>query len=326
MRSTRFKKLKTFINDKKKTTLIFQILYAIGALFILYMIKQNWNQFVLSISQIKILYIIIPFFLYPLGMIPSAVAWHFLVKLIDRNRILIKDFYLYNLSIFSRHIPGYVWFLGSRSLIYKEENISSVNTIFLTLLETILLSITGFVMAIPLLWSNRYLFPDNTFVLILIFCSLMIFALLLLSLKPSKLLMSRLSKKILSEEFIIPQLKNNNLLFSIISMILAWIGGGILLLFVIRSFIPVQIGFVLFASGIWGFAGAVSLSLGLIVQGLGIREITTALLLSIILTPLQAATASVIFRLLLTVGEIFWVLVFTAILKNYYKSKVFKEK
>lgn len=252
-------------------------------------------------------------------MIPTASAWHFLLKLVDQKRSLIKDIYLYNLSSFSRHIPGYIWFISSRSLIYKEENISSKNTLFLTLLETILLSFTGFVMSLPLIWTNRELFPKNTLILIIMLCFLMIIILLFLSLKPSGLLMRKLSKKILSEEFIIPSIKNVNLLFSIISMWFGWIGGGILLLFVIRSFIPIQLSTILLACGIWGFSGAVSLSLGLIIQGFGIREVTIALLLSTILTPFQALTASIIFRLILILGEIIWVIVISFTLKSYNK-------
>lgn len=317
-------KIFVYINDKNNAKLINKILYAVGTLFLLYLILSNWDQFVFSISQISLPYLLIPLILYPLGMIPTASAYHFLLKLVDQNRSLLNDIFLYSLSLFSRHIPGHIWFISSRSLIYKEENISSKNTLFLTLLETILLSFTGFVMSLPLIWTNRELFPKNTLILIITFCFLMIIILMVLSLKPSGFLMRKLSKKLLSEEFDIPSINNKNLLYSILSMWFGWIGGGILLLFVIRSFIPIQLSTFLMACGIWGFSGAVSLSLGLIISGFGIREVTIALLLSTILTPFQALTASIIFRLILILGEMIWVIVFSICLKSYKKTLNFR--
>lgn len=325
MKISKLQRLKEIINDNNKTKLIYKFLYAIGLIFILFFIFQNRAQFVESLSKINIGFLLIPIILYPIGMIPTATAWHFLLKLIDQDRIILKDIYLYNLSIFSRHIPGYIWFLGSRSLVYKKENISNKNSIFLTILETILLSITGFVLSLPLIWTNRNLFPDNVIILITAFCILMIVLIITISLERTRLMIKRLSPKILTEEYIIPSIKNKNLLFSMINMFIGWIGGGILLLFVIQSFIPIQLDTVLLACGIWGFSGAVSLSLGIVIQGFGIREITIALLLSVILTPFQAASASIIFRLIITIGEILWVNVISLIYKYFYKRKKITE-
>lgn len=321
MKVVKLQSLKELINDNNRIKLIYKFLYTIGLLFILFFIFQNRAQFVKSLSQINIVFLLIPIILYPIGMIPTATAWHFLLKLIHQDRLILKDIYLYNLSIFSRHIPGYVWFLGSRSLVYKKENISNKNTMFFTILETFLLSITGFVLSLPLIWSNRNLFPDNTIILITAFCILIIIIIIIISLEPTRLLIKRISPKILPEEYVIPSIRNKNLVFAMITMFIGWIGGGILLSFVIRSFIPIQLNTVLLACGIWGFSGAVSLSLGIVIQGFGIREITIALLLSVILPPIQAASASILFRLVITIGEIIWVNIISLLYKYYNKSK-----
>ncbi|GEM_PF-4415419 len=312
-------KIKKLLNVKK-INLLYKLLYAIGFIFLVIFILQNKEQLFLSLSQLNIINLIYSFILYPIGMIPTAMAWHYLLKTIDQNRKILKDIYLYNLSLFSKHIPGYIWFLGSRSLVYKNENISNINTIFLTFLETFMLSITGFILSLPLIWSNRDLFPEITLKFIFLFCISIMMIILLISLDPTRRILKRITKKIIPEDYVFTSLKNKNFLFSLLIMFVGWIGGGIMLLFVIRGFIPIQFNTLLLACGIWGFSGAVSLSLGVVFHGFGIREITTALLLSVILTPIQAASASVIFRIVLSIAELFWVTVISYLGGYFYNN------
>lgn len=309
------------IGNNNRIKLIYKLLYAIGLLFIIIYLFKNQDQFLNSISQINLYFLIFPIILYPVGLIPTAIAWHFLLKMINEERTAIYDIYLYSLSIFSKHIPGYIWFLGSRSLVYKKENISNKNTIFLTILESILLSISGFILSLPFILVNRNLFSKNSLLFLISFCLIMILLFFGLTITPAKSFIKKISLKLFSEDYSIPNLLNKYVFYSVLSMFFGWIGGGLLLLFIIRCFIPVQFTSFLLACGIWGFSGAVSLSLGVLIQGLGIREITMALLLTVVLTPIQAASASILFRVILLIGEIFWVIIITYGYNFFYKKR-----
>jgi len=65
--------------------------------------------------------------------------------------------------------------------------------------------------------------------------------------------------------------------------------------------------------GAWAASGAISLSAGLLVSGMGLREVTLTVLLGY-LVPLPVAVAiSLLFRVLLMVGEFVWALIFAAL-------------
>jgi hypothetical protein len=94
---------------------------------------------------------------------------------------------------------------------------------------------------------------------------------------------------------------------------LAWIGGGLVLYVLANAVMPVPPTYIPALIGAWAASGAVSLSAGLLVSGMGLREVTLTVLLGS-LVPLPVAVAiSVLFRVLLMLGEFVWALVFAAL-------------
>jgi hypothetical protein len=112
------------------------------------------------------------------------------------------------------------------------------------------------------------------------------------------------------------QIAKREMILSLFWMFIAWIGGGFLLFTLARGFLPLDWSHLPSMVGIWGGAGAISLSLGALIQGMGLREITLAALLSSIMPMLHAIVISIAFRLALTVGEILWVAIFAWITRT----------
>ncbi len=86
-----------------------------------------------------------------------------------------------------------------------------------------------------------------------------------------------------------------------------------LLLVVINAVTPIGLASLPMIIGMWGVAGAVSLTLGIGIQGMGIREITLTALLSLVIPPPSALFVAVAFRVILTASEVFWALVFAGV-------------
>jgi hypothetical protein len=103
-------------------------------------------------------------------------------------------------------------------------------------------------------------------------------------------------------------LGSRDVLYLLGTSTLAWIGGGWLLYLVSRAVTTVPFMELPHLIGIWGAAGAVSLVAGFLVQGMGLREVTLTMLLTQFMPLPVAALVSVLFRLLLTVGEVLWAL------------------
>jgi hypothetical protein len=287
----------------KQIILVFTVLISIA--FIAYSLISNWNALSTQHWEVDFRYILLAILLYPAGFLPTAAAWHKLVQALGIRESFRTNLRMYSLSTLPRHIPGFVWFVSSRTLLYQDLGIPSAVTVAATIAETGLLVLTGFIIAISSLVFG--LDSLSGFPAIRIVSGLALFFLILLVASTSKLnkiLYTYLSRKNVEK---IPQLNQKELIWSLIWMFVAWSGGGLLLFILSRAIIPVQWSLLPALIGMWGIAGAVSMSIGIGIQGMGIREVTLGALLTTIFPPLVAIVLTIAFRLVLTIGEFLWV-------------------
>jgi hypothetical protein len=208
-------------------------------------------------------------------------------------------------SSLPRRIPGAVWYIASRAHLYNKEGVARSVTMVGTLLETVLLIASGLlVYLMSLLFpvsakSVGHLSPGT---------ALLLLAPLLIVLHPA--VFNRLFGYLLRKFHYTGELsltsRRNAVLVLIYS--LAWILGGIDLYLLANAIHPVPLEFLPAVIGAWAASGAISLVSSYLIQGLGVAEVTLALLLSTFL-PLPVSIAiSIFFRILLTVSEVAWAL------------------
>ncbi|MAT42527.1 MAG: hypothetical protein CL609_09315 [Anaerolineaceae bacterium] len=296
----------------RKFSIIF--FYILGFLLLAFLVIYNWKALIDVVKNVNIIWLLSIIFCYPLGMLPTVAVWHEILKSTSNNIKFRDNFLYYCLSIFSKHIPGFVFFIGNRSIVYSEKGISTKKILFLTMFETIILSLVGYFISIPLVIFNNQLIQFKLKVLILVFCSialLLVFFLLINSVrkKPNREI------RIFNKEFYLPTINIKPLIFAVLYSILAWIGGGLLLSFMVISLDIFTFSNILFSIGVYAFVGSLSMTLGLLIQGFGIRELTMVLLFSAILSPVKSMAISIGFRVLLTIGEVLWITLFVIILK-----------
>jgi hypothetical protein len=306
--------LKNILQQKIAKQILSVLTILFSGAFITYAVISNWNALRTQHWEIDFRYVLLAIFLYPAGMIPTVVAWHKLVQALGIQESFRTNLRIYSLSSLPRHIPGFVWFVTSRSMLYQERGVSTAITIAATVAETGLLSLTGFIIGISSLVfgldalsrypSIRIISPLAVFLLILLVAS---------TPKLNKLLYTVLSSRNVEK---IPQLNQRDLVQSLAWMFAAWCGGGLLLFILSWAVFPVSWLNLPSLIGMWGIAGAVSLSIGIGIQGLGIREVTLGALLSTVFPPLAAIVLTIAFRLVLTLGEFLWVAILVWITKN----------
>lgn len=254
------------------------------------------------ISNISYHYILLSILLYPIGMIPTAIAWHYTIKSLDVNLPFLTNLRIYLLTLFPRHIPGFVFFLGSRTLLYDEIGISKVKIISATFLESILLAITGLVITLmfPVL-GIQYGQINNIGLYIIAVISVVIIGVYLVR-KISK----NQNVEVLNS---IKKINFSKLFIAACWMMIAWCGGGILL-FILAKSLVVETKNLLLLIVMWGLSGSIGIIVGFGIQGLGIREITLGSLLSLIFPPVISFSLAIGFRLVLIIGEVLWTSVF----------------
>jgi hypothetical protein len=300
-------------NQKTRRYMFFVILLvSIG--FIALALITNWNEFSSQEINFDYRYIILAVIIYPAGMLPTAFSWHTLLRTIGIRLPFRTNLRIFSLSALPRHIPGFVWYISSRSLLYKEENIGAGRIVTASAADIILLALTGFLSALMLLVSGIGISQEISTVRTGALIALPILLLLIISIPlVNRLLPYFLQRRGVSE---IPQIHQGYLVITLLVMFIAWAGGGLILFVLSQAIYPLSWSFYPAMIGAWGAAGAVSLTIGIGIQGLGIREITLSAILSLIMPPVIAIILAVVFRLVLTAGEFLWVLLFIWLTKK----------
>ncbi|UCD98414.1 MAG: flippase-like domain-containing protein [Chloroflexota bacterium] len=287
---------------------MFAAILLISILFITYAVAANWNEFKAQDIHLDFRFVLLAVLIYPTGMLPTAAAWHYLLKTIKVDLPFRTDLRIYSLSALPRHIPGFVWYISSRSLLYKEEQVPAATTLTASAAEVILLALTGFLTALMLLVTVTGITQDIDNIRTAAYFALPLLILIVIAVP----VVNRALPYFLHRRGIdfIPEIDQGKIIITVVLMFMAWIGGGLILFVLAQAIYPLDISKLPAIVGAWGAAGAVSLTIGIGIQGLGIREITLSALLSLLMPPVIAVILAITFRLVLTAGEFLWVFLF----------------
>jgi glycosyltransferase 2 family protein len=298
--------IQTRIPPKTMRHIIYAGIVVVSLGFIGYAVIKNWSELQSQKWNVNYAYILLSLLVYPAGFLPTTVAWHMLLKAFGVHKPYLTNLRLYAQSSLPRHIPGFVVFVTSRSMLYKQENVPNVLTAVATGIETLLLAITGFITSLILMTIGFREVPFlANWTWILLPAALILLGLLLWP-RTFEILFHKAMKRWGKSD--IQPYRQKDLVKSLVWMFIAWAGGGLILFVLAQAITPLPWTRLPVFIGIWGAAGAVSLTIGIGIQGFGIREVTLGALLSTFLPPIQAFALAVAFRLILTLGELIWVI------------------
>ena len=285
---------------------MFFFFLAAGILFLGWAMVHYWQELKGQLRLFNYYYLVLALLAYPLGLLPTVAAWHALLAAVGEAHPFSTNLKYYCLSCLPRHIPGFFWFVATRAQSYKLENTPAGLTVAASLVETLLLAMTGFSIALPLLAQSPSIFnPSWNF---LLFAPLLLLILAVVFTSRFEVL---INKTLRWRKLDFPvQIHRKKIAQSLGWMIAAWSGGGLILFILSWALVPLDWTLIPQCIGIWAMAGSVSLTLGIGIQGFGVREATLGVLLSALVPPLTAATLAIAFRLVLTAGELLWMVVF----------------
>jgi hypothetical protein len=302
------------LQQKNIRRLLYAAIVLLSVAFIAYAIYKNWHELTSQKWNIDYRNIILATVLHPLGMLPTIVAWHKLLDALGVHKPFRTNLRVYALSSLPRHIPGLVLYVTSRTLMYQEQGVSTGIILVATGAETALLALTGFVLSFLILMKTSAIIGQFTAIRFLLPIAVILIFILIISTPILNSLFKRLVSRWNLENP--PRLVQKQLIQSLLWMFVAWGGGGMLLFILVRAFSTLDWSYLPMMIGIWGVAGAVSLTIGIGVSGMGLREVTLGALLSLVISPLAAIVVAVAFRLVLTLGEFLWVLLFAWMTKT----------
>lgn len=227
-------------------------------------------------------------------------AWHLVAKRmagVGNGRLNLKIWWYANLA---KRIPGVVWYIASRAILYEQAGISKRTTSLLSGLELALIFVSGIITTLLTLpfWVLPAEITQNLsrawFLLILLPLSLL-------------LIQPRVLEKIwqkLSHESTIQPLRWGDTLYWLGVYMLIWALGGVVMFSTINFFQTLPATQLLATIGMWALASSVSLAGAITFTSIGVREVSLTLLLTQLM-PLPVAIITIIaIRLLWLAGEL----------------------
>lgn len=274
--------------------------------FLAYTIYGGWDVLQEYLHHLNYWLMASALLMYPLGFIPILWNWHIIMGRIGGCQDVRTNVRLYSLSCLPKRIPGSIWYITSRVALYQGCQVGCATTLTATAVEIALLILSGLFIYLLSLAVNSAGFDPR-----LSSATIAAVMLILAGLIWTPLLQRGLRWLIARADTPPPVRFHRWDTLRVIGISgLAWVGGGVVLYILANAVTTVPLAYLPALVGAWGAAGAIGLLAGLLVHGMGLREVTLAMLLSSYMPLSVAVVVSFLFRLLLMGGEFIWALIF----------------
>lgn len=260
----------------KRNGRIVSLLFLLLAIFtigrIIYVNLETFQTFDWRVRPLWLLAVLI-FFL--IDLLVATWAWHLLTSKLANYSNFRQSAKICWSSNLARRIPGPIWYIAGRALMYEREGVSKRTISLLSGLELAFFLLSGLITAVLMLpfWLLPETIASRQAQLL---TALALIPITFLSAHPA--LLERIWQKF-SREKLSHHLEWRDSLYWIFVYILAWVFGALVFFSTINVVYPLSWSQLPQIIGIWSLAGAISLAGTLTISLIGLREVSLALFL-----------------------------------------------
>jgi len=265
-------------------------------------VYRYWSELQQYDWRADLRYVLLAVAVFPLAYLPTAWCWHWLVRRISSFTNGRVNSHIYFMSSLGRYIPGGIWYIAGRAYWYKDYQVPTSHVIIGTIWENLIFATSGLIVYAFLGWQQ-----------ILVACLILAATPLLYSAILNRLVTLAYQKLGQDPPQSVPP---SDVLSMLGILCIAWSAAGLMLWWVANAVHPLEQGVLPTLTGFWGLASAVSVFAAYLLGGLGLRELTLGVLLSQVLPVPVAAVIALAFRLVMTVSEAIWALVFSGLTRS----------
>lgn len=262
---------------------------------LVYFVKNaDWSQFTLVLL------------IYLTTLVLASTIWTMIMQAMDDSLTWWTHVSIYFTTLLTRRIPGTVWYIGGRLILYKRLGVSGVKTATGSGIELIISFVANCVLAMVFLpfglrLSSYWYIPFG-------FASL----LGLLILEPSILakILIRLKRPLPG-----PIERWRIAIWLLLRMVLVLV-GGLMIFQTVRVFLPVTSGLLFLVLGARAISGAASMLSFFLPSSMGIYDLTMFAFLATAMPPSLATVVTVLVKLYTTIFEVIFGLIFYIIIRK----------
>lgn len=243
---------------------------------------------------------------YSLSLVCLLVAWNYLMGRLARVTRFHTNSRLYLISGLSKHLPGCIWYMTSRTLLYQEEEVPAPVSLAGSALELTLIATSGvitYLLTLPFAGDSL-----QGWLRILVGLALLLVGATFVQPAVFNRIFGFFLRRMGSQTLV--QVSYRDILPVIPLYLAAWAIGGGWLYAMISSVYELPVQTLPTVLNIWSASGTLTLLLSAFLFGVGSREVTLSLLLGFIMPQPIAIVVTLLFGLMMTVGELVWVGIF----------------
>jgi len=269
---------------------------------LVYFLYRN-RQAVLAYQwQINYAYLGWTILLHLAAFVVAILAWHSIVQKLAGASDLRLNARVYCYSAVARRLPGLLWDLATRVVMYDQAGISKALAGAASLVEFVLVTAAGIVLYVALMPFSLAQSQISLWPLL----GALGLGLALTHPRVVTAAMQRLGK---GRPRIVFGYRDSVRWLG--TYVLSWMLGGLILYATIHVIYDLSPAFTLQAVADWSLAGAVTAVTTFVPAGLGLREVTLTLLLSRYVPEHIAVASAILMRLLMTGYSMVWLLLST---------------
>jgi uncharacterized membrane protein YbhN (UPF0104 family) len=275
-------------------------LILISLALLAYFIYRNWDALTAYPWQFSHAHFVLTLLLHGCAFIVAIGTWHSIISRLAGASDLRLNAKIYCYSAVARRLPGMLWDVATRVVMYDQVGISKAAAGVASLLEFVLITLAGIVLYIALTPFTLSYAQLGIWVL---------FGTLGLGLVLTHpYLVTRIMRKLRKDSAPLPLRYRDNIRWLVVYTI-SWAIGGLILWATVGAIYDLSLDFALQVVADWSLAGVVTSIITFVPAGLGLREVTLTLLLSRYMPEHIAVSSAVLMRILMTSYSILWLLV-----------------
>jgi len=302
-------KIKAFYTSHGKSLkVVLYLVWAVLFAFLAYTVWKSRDQLLPYLTKADYSQFIIVAAIYLLALLLAVLNWAVIMHAFQSSISLWMHAKIYLVSMVSRRLPGTIWYVGGRMVLYKKLGVPSIKTASASGIEFVISFVAdallaAFFIPLGLNLTKVWLIP-----LILV----AVLGLLVLRPKTISKIMTKLKYPLVQP---VRMSQVMSWLFLRMALVLT---GGVMIFFTIRIFTPLGFDALLFVLGARALSGAAGMLTFLLPSSMGASDLTLLAMLSAMIPTSLATVIALLVRIYTTLFELIFGLVFFILLNKSY--------
>ncbi len=299
----------TWLSGNRRTllrVLLFLFLVVPAVAYIGYQTWKNWDQLVSYRWSIRPGLWALSFLAFTAALGCTLVAWSRLVGRLGVGVRFRTNARIYCLADLSKRLPGFIWYMASRVLLYQGEGVAASIPLAGSALEMALMATTGVLTYFLTLPFTGAAFSGG--LRLLVAGAVLLVSAILLQPAVFNRLVGFFLRRLGSQMQV--RIAYRDILPLIPVYLLAWALIGVTLYLISCAVYPLPLEVVPTMIATWAASGTLTMLISSFLFGFGTREVTLSVFLAAMMPQPIAVVVALIFSLSLLVGELIWTGIF----------------